>query len=197
MSARLQIETADGIRLETRIDTPEEPVRVAVLCHPHPLQGGTMNAPLMIAVTRRLVARGHTVIRFNFRGSGASTGSHDFGEAELGDVTAVAAHARGLNLPLGIGGWSFGAGVALNWLAEAGEIIPYAGVAPDAKHLPVELPAGPKRIILGTRDQVVDPEALQRYTIDQGIDLVLTPGDHFFHGRGDRIGDLVAQGLEM
>jgi len=197
MSERLQIETADGILLETRIDAPGEPVRVTVLCHPHPLQGGTMNAPLMIAVTRRLVARGHTVIRFNFRGSGASTGAHDYGEAELVDISAAVDHARSLDLPLGVAGWSFGAGVALNWLATSGETMTYAGVAPATDHLPDELPRGPKRIILGTRDQVIDADALRRYAADRGIDLVLTPGDHFFHGRGDRIGDLVGQGLEM
>lgn len=156
-----------------------------------------MNAPLMIAITRRLVARGHTVVRFNFRGSGNSTGDHDFGEDELSDVTAAVDHARGLELPLGIGGWSFGAGIALNWLASTGDAIPYAGVAPPAENLPEELPSGPKRIILGTREQVIDAEALRHYAVDMGIDLVLTPGDHFFHGRGDRIGDLVAQGLEM
>ena len=54
----------------------------------------------------------------------------------------------------------------------------------------------PKRIILGTREQVIDPEALIEYCLKRGIDLIQTPGDHFFHGRGKRIGDLVGQGLE-
>ncbi len=196
MSERISIETDDEVVLEARVDTSDDPVRATVLCHPHPLEGGTMNAPLMIAITRRLVERGHTVVRFNFRGSGSSTGTHDYGKAELTDVTAAVDHARGAGLPLGLAGWSFGAGVALNWLAETGESLPYAGVAPAPEHLPEELPVGPKRIILGTREQVVDADALQEYAVRMGIDLVLTPGDHFFHGRGERIGDLVAQGLE-
>jgi alpha/beta superfamily hydrolase len=62
--------------------------------------------------------------------------------------------------------------------------------------LPDELPPGPKRIILGTRDQLIDRDSLIAYAEEKAIDLVLTPGDHFFHGRGKRIGDLVGQGLE-
>jgi len=70
------------------------------------------------------------------------------------------------------------------------------GIAPAAEKLPSDLPSGPKRIILGNRDQVVDGAAVQTYAETNGIDLVLTSGDHFFHGRGKKIGDLVGQGLE-
>lgn len=196
MTERLELHTSDGETLEARIDSPESPDRFTVFCHPHPLQGGSMNAPLMIAVATRLVDRGHAVLRFNFRGTGASTGSHDQGDGELNDVTAAMEHGRERDLPLGLTGWSFGAWAALRWIAEEEETIPYVGVAPVASQLPDDLPPGPKRIILGTREQVIDPEALTEYARDQGIDLVLTPGDHFFHGRGKRIGDLVGQGLE-
>jgi alpha/beta superfamily hydrolase len=168
-----------------------------VFCHADPKQAGTMNNPLMIAVTRRLVERGHLVVRFNFRGTGASTGAHDHGSAEIGDVSAAVEHARAMGLPVGLAGWSFGGVVALGWLASAGETVPYAGIAPSPERLPAELPPGPKRIILGTREQVIDADGLIDYATGHGIDLVLTPGDHFFHGRGERIGDLVGQGLEM
>jgi hypothetical protein len=197
MSQRGRLLTADGVNLETKVDAPDRPTRVTVFCHADPMQAGTMNSPLMIAVTRRLVERGHVVFRFNFRGTGASTGTHDFGNAEKLDVAAVLDHARALNLPLGIAGWSFGAVVALNWLAGSGGQIPYVGIAPAPERLPAELPTGPKRIILGTREQVIDAEGLRMYAIEKGIDLVLTPGDHFFHGRGNKIGDLVGQGLEV
>lgn len=196
MTERLQLSTSDGETLEARIDSPAEPKRFTVFCHPHPLQGGSMNAPLMISVANRLVERGHSVLRFNFRGTGSSTGAHDFGSAELEDLTAAIELAREDGLPLGLAGWSFGAWTALRWLARAGEPMPYVGIAPATGDLPDELPSGPKRIILGTRDQVVDSAALTAYARDQAIDLVLTPGDHFFHGRGKRIGDLVGQGLE-
>ncbi|HXV72200.1 MAG TPA: alpha/beta fold hydrolase [Acidimicrobiia bacterium] len=196
MTERIELSTSDGLRLEARVDSPEQPERFTVFCHPHPLQGGSMNAPLMISVTNRLVERGHSVLRFNFRGTGSSTGSHDYGQGELEDLSAAIDLAQGRDLPLGVAGWSFGAWTALRWLARAGEAMPYVGIAPATADLPTELPSGPKRIILGTREQVIDSEALTTYARDQAIDLVLTPGDHFFHGRGKRIGDLVGQGLE-
>ncbi len=196
MTERLEVKTSDGQTLEARIDSPEDASRFTVFCHPHPLHGGSMNAPLMIAVANRLVDRGHGVLRFNFRGTGSSTGSHDYGQAELEDVTAAMEVARERGLPLGLAGWSFGAWTALRWLAEHEEVIPYVGIAPPTQSLPPDLPAGPKRFIVGTREQVIDPDALIAYADDQSIDVVLTPGDHFFHGRGKRIGDLVGQGLE-
>lgn len=196
MTERIELSTSDGLRLEARVDSPEQSERFTVFCHPHPLQGGSMNAPLMISVTNRLVERGHSVLRFNFRGTGSSTGSHDYGQGELEDLSAAIDLAQGRDLPLGVAGWSFGAWTALRWLARAGEAMPYVGIAPATADLPTELPSGPKRIILGTREQVIDSEALTTYARDQAIDLVLTPGDHFFHGRGKRIGDLVGQGLE-
>lgn len=196
MSERLQLETADGETLEARIDSPEQPDRFTVFCHPHPLQGGSMNAPLMTAVANRLVGRGHEVLRFNFRGTGSSTGAHDYGNAETKDLEAAIELGRGRGLSLGLAGWSFGAWLALRWLADSDETMPYVGIAPVAGGLPDELPPGPKRFILGTREQVIDPDALISYAREKRIDLVLTPGDHFFHGRGGRIGDLVGQGLE-
>ena len=197
MTQRFELTTDDGISLEAKLDLPEQdPKRITVFCHPHPEEGGTMNAPLMIGVTQALVARGHAVLRFNFRGTGQSEGAHGDGNAELADVTAAVEHARDRDLPLGLAGWSFGAGVALNWLAENGEVMAYVGIAPPPGPLPSAPPEGPKRIILGTRDQVIDSEALIEYAKTQGIDLVLTPGDHFFHGRANRIGNLVGQGLE-
>ncbi len=196
MTERLMIAASDGVTLEARIDSPDAPERLTVFCHPHPLQGGSMNAPLMIGVALRLVERGHSVLRFNFRGTGESGGEHDYGEAEQRDVAAAIGHAESAALPLGLAGWSFGAATALRWLAAAGSSISYVGNAPAAEKLPSELPGGPKRIILGNRDQVIDGGAVQTYAETKGIDLVVTPGDHFFHGRGKKIGDLVGQGLD-
>jgi alpha/beta superfamily hydrolase len=194
---RVVVETSDGLELEGRWDRPVLPSGVVVFCHPHPLKGGTMMAPLMVAVTTRLVERGFAVLRFNFRGIGASTGKHDFGNAETHDVEAAIQVARGTDLPVGLCGWSFGAATALRWLGGQIEAIPFAGIAPGWETEPAgELPAGPKRIVVGTRDQVVDVEVVRDYCVRHSIDLVLTPGDHFFHGRGRKIGNLVAQAFE-
>ncbi len=196
MIERVNLTTSDGETLEARWDRPEGPTGVAVFCHPHPMQGGSMMAPLMVAVTTLLVERGFAVLRFNFRGTGESSGSHDDGVAEIHDVEAAVDSAREVGLPLFMGGWSFGAGMALRWLAGQDEPPPYSGIAPSPDALPTVLPPGPKRIVLGTRDQVVDGEKIRSYCESHSIDLVLTPGDHFFHGRGRKIGSLVAQGFE-
>ena len=155
-----------------------------------------MMAPLMVAVTTRLVERGFSVLRFNFRGIGASTGTHDNGKAEVLDVAAAIEAARDTGLAMHLSGWSFGAATALRWLGSQQDPIPYAGIAPSPEHLPDDLPPGPKRIVVGTRDQVVDVEGIRAYADRHSIDLVLTPGDHFFHGRGKKIGDLVSQGFD-
>ncbi len=196
MTERLDLTTSDGATLEARIDSPDNPARFTVFCHPHPLHGGSMNAPLMIGVTSRLNDRGHAVLRFNFRGTGSSTGRHDYGKAEQADIDSAIELAGSRGLPLGLAGWSFGAGIALHWLASRESTLPWVGIAPPPESLPEELPEGPKRIVLGTRDQVIDGAALRDYAVGRAIDLVLTPGDHFFHGRGKKIGDLVGEGLE-
>ncbi len=196
MIDRIQLSTTDGETLEARWDRPESPAGVVVFCHPHPQQGGTMMAPLMVAVTTRLTERGFSVLRFNFRGIGASTGTHDNGKAEVLDVAAAIGAAHDTGLTVHLSGWSFGAGTALRWLSGQQDLIPYAGIAPPPQDLPDDLPPGSKRIVVGTRDQVVDVEAIRTYAERLSIDLVLTPGDHFFHGRGKKIGDLVAQGFE-
>ena len=195
MTEQLTLGTADGETLEARWKSPQDPRGAIVFCHPHPLEGGSMKAPLMVSVTNRLVENGFSVLRFNFRGTGESTGTHDHGEAELIDVGAAFEEARRKELVVGLGGWSFGAAVALRWLADQAGEIPYVGLAPPPDRLPDDLPPGPKRIVIGTRDQVVDVEAIRRYAEKQSIDLVLTPGDHFFHGRGKKVGELVAQGF--
>ena len=195
MSDRLQLNTSDDVTLEARWDSAENAVRAIVFCHAHPLQGGSMNNPLMIAVTLRLVEHGLSVLRFNFRGTGDSAGEHDFGNAELLDIDSAHAEATSSGLPLGIAGWSFGAGTSLRWISERSHSLPWAGIAPAGEYLPNTLPTGPKRIVMGTRDQVIDRQAVIDYAATHSIDVVLTPGDHFFHGRGKRIGDLVAQGF--
>ena len=196
MSKKISLVTSDGEALEARWDVPAAPTGAVVFCHPHPLQGGSMMAPLMIAVTTTLNERGLSVLRFNFRGTGGSSGEHTDGEMEVLDVAAAIETAGGTGLELHLAGWSFGAGVALRWLGGQKDPVPYAGIAPSTSVLPDELPPGPKRIVVGTRDQVVDVEALRKYAERHSIDLLLTPGDHFFHGRGKKIGNLVAQGFE-
>lgn len=197
--------TGDGEGLEGRWDGPAAPDVVVVLCHPHPQHGGTMTAPLMGAVTRRLAGDGCAVLRFNFRGVGMSSGRWGGGIAEVSDVAAAVAEARLTHpaLSLGIAGWSFGAATALRWQAEAGDASPYVGIAPPVSREstpalpePAELAPARRRFVLGDRDQFVTVDELQQYADGIAAELVVMKGsDHFFHFRDQRVAELVAEGL--
>jgi hypothetical protein len=201
----LTLHTADGLALEGRWDRPGDAQRCLVLCHPHPLQRGTMTAPLMVAVTDHLVAAGFAVLRFNFRGVGASEGTHGHGIAELADIDAAVAAARAEHgdLPQRIAGWSFGAVVALCWQAARGDDRPYAGIAPPvaSEHAPPlpapgDLLAAPRTFVIGDRDQFTAVGDLERYagTIDASVE-VLAGSDHFFHFREDKVAGIAAAAL--
>lgn len=203
MTVRIAVD--DVVELEAQWDAPETPTSVTVFCHPHPLQRGTMSAPLMNAVTTHLVAAGFAVLRFNFRGVGASTGSHGHGTEEMDDVAAAVDHAQGAHpdLPFGICGWSFGAATALGWQARDRSTAPYAGIAPPvhsdrAPELPAPerlLPAR-RRFIIGDRDQFCTVDEIEAYAAAIGAEVeVLRGSDHFFYFREDRVAEAVVEAL--
>jgi len=103
-------------RLEAILKLPDGALRMtAVVAHPHPLYGGTMHNKVVYAAARRLEAHGAAVLRFNFRGAGASEGAHDQGRGERLDMAAAIAEMRRRlpGLPLLAAGYSFGCYVAL------------------------------------------------------------------------------------
>jgi uncharacterized protein len=108
------IEGPEG-RLEAILEEPEEqpPARAALVCHPHPLFGGTMHNKVVYRVARGMRLRGVAVLRFNFRGVGQSQGSHAHGEGELEDARAALRwlRVRYPQLPFELAGFSFGARV--------------------------------------------------------------------------------------
>jgi uncharacterized protein len=120
---RLQVDVAGPAgRLEALWEEPSEPRALAVVCHPHPLHGGTMHTHAVHRIARAARARGFTTLRFQFRGVGLSHGSHDGGRGEQEDVRAALAFAaaRAPRLPRFLAGFSFGAWMALMvGLAEA------------------------------------------------------------------------------
>lgn len=199
--------TDDGVSLEARWDVPAGPRAVAVLCHPHPLYGGTMEVPLLRTVTARLAAAGCTVLRFNFRGVGASTGTWSGGRGEVGDLAAAAAAAADAfpNLPLGLAGWSFGAVIALRWQADNGSRHRLAAIAPPTRvdispGLPDPSSLAPARrlFVVGSRDQFADAAVLGAYADALGAELRIVPGsDHFFYAREHRVGEAVAAHLAV
>lgn len=100
----------DGIRLEAALRVAESPRALAVVAHPHPLHGGTLHNPVIFHCDRDLHRTGLTTLRFNFRGTGDSEGSHDDGRGEIRDVGAAVAWLRGLapDAPMLLVGFSFG-----------------------------------------------------------------------------------------
>ena len=113
-SGRVVIPAAHG-QLEGILRAPSSAVAAAVVCHPHPRGGGTMNNNVVYRAAKALVAGGVTALRFNFRGVGASTGSYGEGVGEEEDVRAAVdfLRAQAPGLAIWIAGFSFGARVGL------------------------------------------------------------------------------------
>lgn len=195
------LRASGGVELEGRWDGREGPAGAVVLCHPHPLHGGNLQAPLLRGVTRVLAERRLAVLRFNFRGVGSSTGRWSEGAGEVHDVAAAMEAARSTypELPVGVAGWSFGAATALRWQADAGDTSAYAGIAPPlgpARPAPGDLLPARRTFIIGDRDQFTTVAELEAYAASVGATVEVVAGsDHFFHFRQDRLGELVAEAI--
>ena len=201
----LQLKAADGVVLEARWDLPEtDPIDSIVFCHPHPLHGGTMTAPLMAMVTSHLVAAGHAVLRFNFRGVGDSGGGWGGGIDEINDVAAAMSLARETATRASIIGWSFGAAAALRWQARDRDASAYVGIAPPVRDpggnsLPPSdvLPPASRSIIIGERDQLISVDDVRTYASAIGAGFEVIPAaDHFFHFREERLAEMVVSALD-
>lgn len=178
--------------LECAIDQPAQPpVGVAVLCHPHPQFGGTMDNKVVQTLGRACVGLGYTSVRFNFRGIGASAGSWDEGAGEVDDALAVIAAHRQPGLPFLLGGFSFGGYVAAGAAARLPEaqrpqqLLLVAPAVVNFKTPPV--PAG-TLLIHGELDDVVPLQALLDWARPPAQPLThavtVVPGaGHFFHGQ--------------
>lgn len=163
---------------------------VAIICHPHPLQGGTMHNKVVTITERALLELGLATVRFNFRGVGQSEGVHDHGVGEADDVAAIADWLRAERPgdTLWLAGFSFGAYVALR---AAPRVAPaqLVLIAPPAGRWDfsgIAAPACPWLVVQGEEDEVVDPAAVFAWvdTLDPAPQLVRMPETgHFFHRR--------------
>jgi hypothetical protein len=169
--------------------------RAAVVCHPHPLHGGSMDNKVVHTVARTFEEMGLATVRFNFRGVGASGGTYDDGRGETDDAAAICdwARAQWHPLELWLAGFSFGALVAARLAtrerATPRAIARLATIAPPVERLDagerIE-PGCPWLIVQGDQDDLVNVDGVRAWIAQSGASphLVVIPGvDHFFHGR--------------
>lgn len=164
--------------------------RFGVVCHPHPLHGGTLDNKVVYTLARAFVELGAPSIRFNFRGVGASAGQYDEGRGETADALAVIAYGRERwpGASLWLAGFSFGGAVAVRAAAQA-RPEQLVTVAPGITRVAMEgvaSPPGSWLIVQGDADDVVDPAEVREWASRQSPapEVRLLPGaGHFFHGR--------------
>ncbi len=175
----------------------------ALVCHPHPLYGGTMNNKVVHRVASTLHGLGGTVLRFNFRGAGRSAGRYDQGAGELEDARAALAWLRGRvpGTPLRVAGFSFGAWIAARLAAAEPGIERLILVAPPVATADLGVlrdSTVPKLVLQGTADDVCRPEDLEREfpLWAEPRHLVWVEGaTHFFDKKLGELSEAVLKGL--
>jgi alpha/beta superfamily hydrolase len=197
--------------LEVVVEDPEgAPVGLAVIGHPHPLMGGTMDNKVSHTLSRAFVLSGWRAVRFNFRGVGQSEASWDEGRGETVDMMAVLAHHQAdpafKALPVGLAGFSNGGYIAAQvWarLAEAARSQPALKVPSQLVLISpatsrYEVPKVPPHtlVVEGEQDDVVPLGSILDWARPQALPVTVVPGTgHFFHGQLAVLRDIVVRHL--
>ncbi len=198
-------------RLEALLWTPalsaDRPRLAAVVCHPHPLYGGTMHNKVVFQVTRTLDRLGVPVLRFNFRGAGLSEGAHNHGRGEAGDARAALDFLaeQFAELPLLVAGFSFGAWVGLRVGCADARVAELVGLGLPANGSDLTFLQScpkPKLFVQGDRDQFGSRERVESLVAGMAeaekkhATVQFIPGaDHFFSGRLDQVDAALAAWL--
>ena len=203
MARRIESHALDGPAgmLEALLEEPDEAplTEACVVCHPHPLFGGTLHNKVVYRIARGLRRRGTAVLRFNFRGVGGSTGTHAEGVGEIEDARAALAwlRARYPDVPYALAGFSFGARVILNLgcsLGDARRLIA-AGVPTRAGELSMLTTCTvPKFFVSSTHDQYAPAAELDALIANAAPPKQLIwvrAEDHFFAGALDALEEVV------
>ena len=201
---RFSIAGASG-PLECALDLPDaaqyaQPRGIALIAHPHPLYGGTMDNKVTQTLARAFVGLGYATARMNFRGVGASAGTHDAGAGETDDMALLLAHMRGLypGVPVALAGFSFGTFVQaqlqqrLQAEGEPAERLVLVGSAAGKWAMP-SIPAD-SILIHGEQDDTIPLADVLDWVRPQDVPVIVIPGaDHFFHRKLQHIKNLVTQ----
>jgi len=197
--------------IDCAIDEPAAgavPRGVAVLCHPHPQHGGTMDNKVVQTLARAFVQLGYRAVRFNFRGVGGSAGVWDEGRGEIDDALAVIAAQRlaALGLPLALAGFSFGGYVAAQAAARLADaqhdgqpdsqpVQRLVLVGPATSRFEMPAAVAPDTLVIhGEADDVVPLAATLAWARPQVLPVLVLPGvGHFFHGQLTLLKNLVVQ----
>jgi len=202
----IQVSFRSGdLMLEGLLANPGENAPAAVVCHPHPLYGGSMFNNVVDAIVAAMRQAGFATLRFNFRGVGASEGEHDGGRGEVDD--AVGAMAFLLAQPgvrkegAAMTGYSFGAMVAVSAGFERAEIARIVAVALPLATADARIPDGaskPVLLVSGDRDSYSPVAGLQALKLKIGDAArleIIAGADHFFGGREAELSRVIAAAL--
>lgn len=206
--ATIRFPSTDGVELAGDLRFPEESLEhggVAVVCHPHPSFGGSMESWMIPVVQSTLVSEGWVALRFDFRGVGASGGRRDAGDGEVADVAGavdrVAEHGDGAVLVVG---WSFGAAVSLRHAVGDERVDGWTGVSLPAGTDAVddELVAAlagwtvPKLFVHGSGDRIAPADEVRRI-VDGAAEpkrlAMIEGGDHLLMAHADELTDEVVR----
>jgi len=182
-----------GPSLEARVCAPAGAVRAIVLCHPHPLYGGSMHSPVPLAIAKALSDRTRDAgvplawVRFDYRGVGTSEGSFDDARGEVDDVLAAIEHARRAapGAPLAVCGHSFGSFVGLQAAARDGRVDRLLLLAPSTRFFAFQQArpryGGKTSIFVGDQDDLADVDEARALAATLHADLRVFEGfDHHF-----------------
>ena len=181
-------------KLETVLAEPNSECRhgIAIIAHPHPLYGGTMDNKIVHTLFKALFELGFITVKFNYRGVGKSEGSYGDGLGETEDVIAVVEAIRGQfdaesnDLALLLAGFSFGGAIQAH-VAKITNPESIIMVAPSVEHLQApSVSSYVKRVLIiqGDQDEVVPLEVVIEWAAPQDLPIVVIPAaEHFFHGK--------------
>jgi alpha/beta superfamily hydrolase len=207
------LRSVDGLRgpdgrLEALLNMgrPDAPY-AAMVCHPHPLFGGTMHNKVVYHAMKAFQAYGLPVLRFNFRGAGLSEGTHDNGRGEVGDVRAALDWLeREYHLPVLFSGFSFGSNVGMRACCGDERVkgmvalgLPVQAGGRDYHYSFLSACAQPKLFISGTADEFGPRPAVEAVVASAAppAALVMVPGaDHFFAGKLEQMQQALTAWLE-